>query len=365
MQITRLALHNYRNYASLTLSPAPGLNVLVGDNAAGKTNVLESAFLAVIGRSHRTRTDAELVKNGEDAASVDVTADTRAGTREVSVRIPRQGRRKLLIDGAAPGRTGELMGVINAVLFSPEDLSLIKGGPAERRRFVDMALSQEKPGYYYLLQRYGAALRQRNALLKREEAPKDEEFLPWEEQLARSGSGLILARAAFLRRLGETAGRLHDVITDGGEELTLSYMPNVPPDDEKALSDTLRQRLAADRTRDVYRGGTGAGPHRDDIAASISGSDARTFGSQGQQRTAALSLKLAELEILALSTGEKPILLLDDVFSELDRARQRLLITACEGAQTFITCTHIDALENAGAVEMKRYNVRAGTVSEG
>lgn len=364
MRITAMRLRAYRNYESLDLLPAPGLNVLVGDNAAGKTNVLEAAFLAALGRSHRTRTDAELIKTGADCGSLDVTVATRAGTRSIGVRLSRKDRRRLLIDGASPARSGELMGVLNVVLFAPEDLSLVKDGPAERRRFLSMALCQERPACYYLLQRYGAALRQRNALLRREEAASPDEFLPWEEQLAVTGAGIILARAAFLLRLNEAAKRIHAVISDGSEDLSAAYAPNVPPDDEAALIETIRKRLALERTRDVFRGGTGTGPHRDDMALLINGADARTFGSQGQQRTAVLSLKLAELEILEKSAGEPPVLLLDDVFSELDRARQRLLLSACENAQTFITCTHIDALENAGAVEMKRFDVAQGRITE-
>lgn len=362
MWVSQLQLTNFRNYARLQLQPDAGLCVLTGDNAAGKTNVLEAVFLCALGRSHRTSRDAELIRESEQAGAVALTLHTRGGTRSISCKLMAGERKRVLIDGTALSRSGELLGCLNVVMFAPEDLMLVKGGPGERRRFLDMEISQLRPAYYYTLQQYNVALKQRNALLKAEAETALLE--PWDEQLSRLGAAITAERAQFLSELGGIASRLHVQLSGGRETLLLAYQPNLPDAEPDRLAAAMRERLFDALERDRFRGSTSVGPHRDDVAMALDGSDVRVYGSQGQQRTVVLSLKLSELQIMRQLRGESPVLLLDDVFSELDRRRQRTLLDAVQGCQTFLTCTHLEELSAAGALQMQVYSVSAGNVIE-
>lgn len=362
MWVSQLQLTNFRNYARLQLQPDAGLCVLTGDNAAGKTNVLEAVFLCALGRSHRTSRDAELIRESEQAGAVALTLHTRGGTRNISCKLMAGERKRVLIDGTALSRSGELLGCLNVVMFAPEDLMLVKGGPGERRRFLDMEISQLRPAYYYTLQQYNVALKQRNALLKAETETALLE--PWDEQLSRLGAAITAERAQFLSELGGIASRLHVQLSGGRETLLLAYQPNLPDVEPDRLAAAMRERLFDALERDRFRGSTSVGPHRDDVAMALDGSDVRVYGSQGQQRTVVLSLKLSELQIMRQLRGESPVLLLDDVFSELDRRRQRMLLDAVQGCQTFLTCTHLEELSAAGALQMQVYSVSAGNVIE-
>ena len=364
MWISQLQLTNFRNYARLTLQPDEGLCVLTGDNAAGKTNILEAVFLCALGRSHRTARDAELVREAQQSAAVALTLQTRGGTRAITCRLTAGERKKLIIDGTALMRSGELLGCLNVVMFAPEDLLLVKGGPGERRRFLDMEISQLRPAYYYTLQQYNAALKQRNALLKDETCLAAGLLEPWDEQLSRLGAAITAERAEFLAQLAHLAAAEHLRLSGGGETLLVSYQPNLPDAEPARLAAAMRERLFESAARDVLRGSTSVGPHRDDVALVLDGSDVRVYGSQGQQRTVVLSLKLASLAIMKQLRGETPVLLLDDVFSELDRRRQRLLLEAVQGCQTFLTSTHLEQLEAAGALRMQVYHVSGGRVVE-
>lgn len=362
MWVSQLQLTNFRNYARLQLQPDAGLCVLTGDNAAGKTNVLEAVFLCALGRSHRTSRDAELIRESEQAGAVALTLHTRGGTRSISCKLMAGERKRVLIDGTALSRSGELLGCLNVVMFAPEDLMLVKGCPGERRRFLDMEISQLRPAYYYTLQQYNVALKQRNALLKAEAETALLE--PWDEQLSRLGAAITAERAQFLSELGGIASRLHVQLSGGRETLLLAYQPNLPDVEPDRLAAAMRERLFDALERDRFRGSTSVGPHRDDVAMALDGSDVRVYGSQGQQRTVVLSLKLSELQIMRQLRGESPVLLLDDVFSELDRRRQRMLLDAVQGCQTFLTCTHLEELSAAGALQMQVYSVSAGNVIE-
>ena len=362
MWVSQLQLTNFRNYARLQLQPDAGLCVLKGDNAAGKTNVLESIFLCAIGRSHRTTRDAELIREAQQFGVVQLSLHTRGGTRSISCKLMAGERKRVLIDGTALSRSGELLGCLNVVMFAPEDLMLVKGGPGERRRFLDMEISQLRPAYYYTLQQYNVALKQRNALLKAEAETALLE--PWDEQLSRLGAAITAERAQFLSELGGIASRLHVQLSGGRETLLLAYQPNLPDAEPDRLAAAMRERLFDALERDRFRGSTSVGPHRDDVAMALDGSDVRVYGSQGQQRTVVLSLKLSELQIMRQLRGESPVLLLDDVFSELDRRRQRMLLDAVQGCQTFLTCTHLEELSAAGALQMQVYSVSAGNVIE-
>ena len=330
MRITGLKLHNFRNYRDLEQAFEPGLTVFTGLNGAGKTNVLEAIFLCALGRSHRTSRDAELIRMGEMEGMVLLNLVTRGGSRSIREELVSGERKRIFLDGAPVAKSGELMGCLNVVMFSPEDLILVKGGPAERRRFMDMEISQLKPAYYYDLQQYNQALKQRNNLLKDGIETAGDMLELWDEQLSRLGARIEIARAAFCRDLKELAGELHDHMSSGKENLD----------------------------KDLIRGFTSAGPHRDDLLLELNGCDVRTYGSQGQQRTTALSLKLSEIALIERLRQEKPVLLLDDVFSELDERRRELLLSAIEGCQGFITCTHLAEL---GAVQDEQLQVfRAG-----
>ncbi len=289
MKIERAELNQFRSYECCALTPCEGVNVLLGDNGQGKTNVLEALYLCCTGRSHRTRQDRELIRWGAECASVRVLAQRRDGDHDVEIALSALGRRRVKVFGQEISRSGELLGHVTGVLFSPEDLRTVKDGPAERRRFVDMALSQIKPAYYYALQRYARALKQRNETLK-----------------------AIAAQPALAATL-----------------------------------DAWDEQLAAARETDLKRQTTSLGAHRDDIRLLVGGRDVRAFGSQGQQRTAALAMRLSELAVMTEEMGEPPVLMLDDVMSELDPSRRRQLLSHLRGIQTLVTCTDLEDLAGA------------------
>ena len=364
MRVNSIRLNRFRSYASLELRAEPGLNVFTGPNGAGKTNILEALFLCAFGRSHRTPRDAELIKLGCDSALTEISLLTNAGSRTIRAEFSAAERKKLFIDGAPLQRSGELMGCLNAVMFSPEDLTLVKGAPAERRRFLDMEISQLKPSYYYALQQYNTALKQRNNLLK-DQTPAGNEMLElWDEQLSKQGAVLMRERAAFCRELREAAGRLHRAMSGGEENLVTEYEPDVICEEEEDYREAIAEALLSSLDKDLFRGYTSAGPHRDDLKLTVNGLDARVYASQGQQRTAALSLKLSEIAVIEQLRGEKPVLLLDDVFSELDASRQRLLLSAVGDCQCFITCTGVEELGPMEDRQMQLFSVSGGEVFE-
>lgn len=346
VRLSRLRLNQYRNYSALDFKPQPGVNVIVGDNAQGKTNAAEAIFLCAFGRSHRTPRDWELIARGCEGGYVGADIDSLAGSHLIEIKLRDGERKKIFIDRQLAGRTGELMGILNVVMFAPEDLCLVKAGPAERRRFLDMELSQARPAYYYRLQQYNAALRQRNALLKGFDI-RPGMLAMWDEQLATLGEAIMAERQRFIDSLSTIAYDLHRKITDGKERLAIAYQPNVNMDAPADLRESLLQALTEGAAEDMRRGFTQTGPHRDDMSIKLGEIDLRAFGSQGQQRTAALSIKLSELALLKEEKGEPPVLLLDDVLSELDQSRQRLLLQSVKGCQCFLTCTSLDGLEKA------------------
>lgn len=366
MQITRLRLNQYRNYTALDLAPHRGINVLVGDNAQGKTNAIEAVFLCAFGRSHRTSRDGELIRAGQPGGYVGVDLRSDQGVaRQIGVKLRAGERKRLVIDGQPAGRLGELMGVLNVVMFAPEDLALVKGGPVERRRFMDMELSQCRPAYFYGLQQYNSALRQRNALLKGPPGTVQPEMLEiWDVQLSALGAQIMEARQAFVERLYAIAQGLHSRLSGGKETLGLAYAPNVAYGPGQDVEGLLLQALTQSAREDIRRGFTTVGPHRDDLAVYIGDVDVRAFGSQGQQRTAALSIKLSELALLQEETGETPVLLLDDVLSELDPSRQRFLLESVAGCQCFLTCTALEGLRGAGLEIGALFRCRDGALEE-
>ena len=344
MHIKTIQLKNYRCYEQAEIRPCEGVTALVGGNAQGKTNILESVVLCATGRSHRTSKDAELIRWGAQDAHVYVAAERIDGSHEVELSLRPGVRKGISICGKKAARSGELMGHVSAVLFSPEDLRMVKDGPAERRRFIDMELSQMRPAYYYELQRYNRAVTQRNCLLRDviEGKTSRETLMAWDMQLAESGAAIIRARRGFLDKLAVVAAENHRELTEGVETLQLQYAPG-GPEDEQGYLEALEKTM----DMDIRRGSTGTGPHRDDLIFLVNDRDARAFGSQGQQRTVALSMKLSELRVMKDEMGEWPALLLDDVMSELDPVRRRALIARLKGVQTMVSCTDMSDLAGA------------------
>lgn len=350
MHITELKLHNFRNYERASLTLGGGITVFWGDNAQGKTNLLEAVYLCCVGRSHRTARDGELIRQGADGARVSLIAERRDGAHDVDIQLAPGAKKRLRVSGQTLARSGELMGHVSSVLFSPEDLRIVKDGPSERRRFIDMELSQIKPSYYYALQRYGRALKQRAHVLRKGElsGAMKETLDEWDELLAESGADIIVNRRAFITRLSAIAAEVHGEIAADGTAFRIEYRTIASGDaDKPALKDALRKKLYAARNEDLRRGFTSIGPHRDELSLTLGGQDLKTFGSQGQHRTAALAMKLSELTVMREEMGEWPALLLDDVMSELDPNRRRQLLKAQSEVQTIVTCTDLSDLSGA------------------
>lgn len=336
MQITRLETDGYRNLKTGGFEPSPGVNILYGDNGQGKTNLLEAVWLFTGGRSFRGSRDSDLVGFSREEASLRLTF--AAGGREQEAEIRIRGRRSAVLNGVPQPAASRLAGVFCAVVFSPAHLSLIKDGPEGRRRFLDAAYCQLRPGYVATLSGYSRALAQRNALLRQarqEGGPLSrwEGLLEaWDERLAQLGARVEAARAAYVRRIQPLAAAICDGLSGGKESLSLA-LP-----DSGGEEGGLLERLRAARAADFAAGFTTVGPHRADLEVRINGLSGRAFGSQGQQRSAVLALKLAEASLLREVTGEQPVALLDDVMSELDVSRQEYILNHIEGWQVFITC---------------------------
>lgn len=371
MQITELTLRSYRSYETLHLAFDPGVQIFLGANAQGKTNIIEALYYAAFGRSHRTSSDAELIRVGADGAHIGLSFRRHDVPGELSFTFARGARRRITYAGESL-RQRDLVGLLPMVLFSPEDLFLVKGAPALRRRYLDAELSQASPAYYGELLRYTRILKQRNAVLKdiRERLAAPDDLSPWDAQLARSAAYIVTRRIAAVAQLGALSARVQAVLA-AGEELALAYeIAGAGAEDfaEDDMTESLHvwynKMLCEGRARDIVRAATGVGPHLDDLVLRVGGMSLRSYGSQGQQRTGALALKLAELFYLQENIGEAPILLLDDVMSELDADRRRALLDFIrhEHIQTFITATDA-AYFPAERMGTYRY-VEAGTVRD-
>lgn len=347
MKVTKLVLRNFRNYSNLTLSFTNNINIFIGANAQGKTNLLEALYLGAMGRSHRAGNDSELIGWNATGASIDITFTRQDTEHLVGLRLIRdqQKNKEVLLNGH-PIKNRELIGNLNAVLFSPEDLQLVKGAPALRRRFLDGEISQVSKAYYKHLLQYNRIIMQRNNLLKkiRERRAAADMLDTWDDQLAQHAAALVLRRREALKKIAMLANLTHRRITNSQENLAVVYhQPYVCPGDLDAATvktEWYLQKTKEARSVDIQRGTTSVGPHRDDIVLTVNGVNLRTFGSQGQQRTGALALKLAELEFMKSEAGEYPILLLDDVMSELDAPRrEHLMAFIKDRVQTFVTAT--------------------------
>jgi DNA replication and repair protein RecF len=340
MKLKQVVLNNFRNYALQTVELSDGINVFFGNNAQGKTNFLESVRYMSIGRSMRTTKEKELIKWNEPNARIKAIVQSGQINRSVEVYLPQSKGKQIKINGVPITRMGELMGVLATVLFSPDEIGIIKNAPVDRRRFIDISLCQLSKAYFYALNRYNKILLQRNTLLKSGRA--DENTLSiWDVQLAQEGSRIAKSRAGFIKRLEVLARSNHAYLTSDKEELTLEYQ-GITGENAEEICNEMLKILKEDREKDLRQGYTHSGIQTDDIKVSVNGIDVRKFGSQGQQRTASLALKMSEVDLYYQEKGEYPILLLDDVFSELDMTRQERLLQKIEGLQTIITCTHFE-----------------------
>ena len=349
MKISSLYAVNFRNYTQCQLKLASMINVFYGKNAQGKTNILEAIFYGAFGLSHRTSTEEDLLKLGTDAMAVGIAFASFSGTHEVKLKKYRQQqkwKKEIWLDGAKV-RPKEHYGALNTVMFSPEDLQLVKGEPALRRRFFDMQISQTDPIYYDLLVKYNRVLLQRNRLLKelRDDGGRQEILQPWNQELIKLATAITKKRLQALAKLDAIASEIYASITSNQEELKVRYELKANngellyPASAEELIESFYAKALAERERiDILRGNTGIGPHRDDLQLLLNGLSLRSFGSQGQQRSGALALKLSQLEYVRREIGEFPILLLDDVMSELDDSRRAQLLLFIDGrVQTFIT----------------------------
>ena len=337
MFIESIELKNYRNYGELHMDFDPGTNVLYGDNAQGKTNILEAVYVCATTKSHRGSKDREIIEFGEDESHIKMQLRKDDVPYRIDMHLKKNKTKGVAVNGIPIRRASELFGIVNVVFFSPEDLNLIKNGPADRRRFIDLELCQLNRLYVHSLVQYNRVVIQRNKLLKELFFhPEYEEMLDiWDMQLASYGREVSQYRREFIGELNELIRPIHQKLSGGKEELVIQYEPNTEADQLEAA---VKKSREADRKQKT----TLVGPHRDDLSFYVNGIDIRRFGSQGQQRTAALSLKLAEIELVKKIKKEYPILLLDDVLSELDGKRQDHLLASIRHIQTIITCTGLD-----------------------
>ena len=337
MYIESVQLKNFRNYESLELDLSPGTNIFYGNNAQGKTNILEAIYLCGTTKSHKGSKDKDMIRFGEDEAHIRMMVNRDELSYKIDMHLRKNKAKGVAINGLPIKKASELFGVVNLVFFSPEDLIIIKNGPGERRRFLDLELCQLDKIYLTDLASYNHIVNQRNKLLKDIYVqPSLKSTLEiWDMQMAEYGRRIIEKRREFIRELNETVTKIHYNLTGGLEELEVIYEPS-------SEAEGLESAISSNRERDMRMKLTSVGPHRDDLCVMANGIDIRRYGSQGQQRTAALSLKLSEIYIVKSKIKDTPILLLDDVLSELDSSRQNYLLDSISDIQTLITCTGLD-----------------------
>ncbi len=359
MIINSLALNNYRNYLSEEINFSEGINILYGDNAQGKTNILEAIYMLATTKSHRTSKDREIINFNSDEGHIKAEINKRDIDYRIDMHLRKNKAKGVAIDRVPVKKTSQLMGMVNVVLFSPEDLTIIKDSPSERRRFIDMELCQLNKIYYSNLSSYNKILNQRNNLLKNIYYDKSQlDMLEvWDAQLVDYGIKIIKERNNFIEKINEIILDIHKRLTGDKEIISVSYDKNVSCED-------FSKELLLKRDADLRYQSTQVGPHRDDISFFVNDMDVKTYGSQGQQRTVALSLKLAEIELVKELVGDNPILLLDDVMSELDSSRRDALLSSINDIQTIITCTGYDDFIKERLTIDKVYKVSKGIIQQ-
>ncbi|MCD7824855.1 MAG: DNA replication/repair protein RecF [Clostridiaceae bacterium] len=358
MQVDSLEIGNFRNYQFGEIEFHNKINILYGDNAQGKTNLLEAVFVCCTTKSHKGSKDRDLIRIGEEESHIRMHLTKKNIKHRVDMHLKKNKGKGIAIDGVPIRRSSELLGLLNVIFFSPEDLRIIKNGPAERRRFINMELCQLDGFYLHDLSEYNKALMQRNKLLKQisYQASLLNTLEIWDSSLIEYGTRIIQRRSSFVEEIGEIVTRVNEKLTGNSEHIKMLYEPDV-------LIENFEKKLKNAREKDLKFCTTSVGPHRDDLCFLNGGVDIRQFGSQGQQRTCALSLKLAEIELVKRVTGDSPVLLLDDVLSELDRNRQNYLLDSIDDIQTIITCTGIEEFVSSRLTLDKIFHIADGTIS--
>ncbi|KRW91165.1 DNA replication protein RecF [Alicyclobacillus tengchongensis] len=366
MQLHNLSLLNFRNYEEQSLTFSPEVNVFCGENGQGKTNALEAMLLLAVGKSHRTNKDRDMVRWVADTATITCDIECRTGSRSLRLELGGNGR-KAYINRLQLGKMTDFIGHFQVVLFAPEDLQLVKAGPRERRRFLDVELGQTQPLYLHHLTHYNRTLVQRNRLLK-DGASDPTLYMSFDAQLAHHGAHILHRRLRFLEDLQRYAKQIYEEISEGREEFTFRYASSVGEVHEglsiDEIAERVEQALASKHSTDMRMGYTSVGPHRDDLRLYLNGQDVQSFASQGQQRTIALALRLAEIDFMYQELGEYPVLLLDDVLSELDDRRQRnLVLSMSRKVQTMIKTPSLYHLERELADGARLFRVASGIIS--
>lgn len=359
MYIKKIQILNYRNYKSLNITLGKNVNVFMGDNAQGKTNILEAIYYCAFARSHRTSKDRELINWNAENAFVSVLVGRDRLDKTIDINILKDGKKAISINKIKASKIGELFGNFNVVMFSPEDLRIIKDSPGVRRKFIDMELCQLGSKYYYNLVQYNKVLNERNILLKSRKVDKDVLDI-YDIQLANFGCNIIKERLNYINKLNFYGKNIHKDISSGKEDVEFKYISTVK--DLKNIEDCFYEQLKKNRNKDIEKGLTSIGPHRDDFIVLINGIDTKSFGSQGQQRSAVLTMKFSSLKIIKELTSEYPVLLLDDVLSELDFNRKRYILSTIGEIQTIITCTGIEDLTNYLDSSSKVFKVKDGEI---
>ena len=369
MTVKSLSLNNFRNYTQQAFHFAEGINIFYGNNGQGKTNILEALFLCSIGRSFRTNREEEMIRSGEEGFEVSVSAED-AITESIRIQYNRRKQKAVQVNGLYIRKLGHLMGALPSVLFSPQNMLLLSAGPGERRKFIDIALCQLKPAYYFDLQQYNKIIMQKNVLLRENERKSkiDDILDVWNLSLSEYGAKIIKERIAFLKQIALYATERHYEIAGGAEKISLHYVSSIAgmeESSEQEIQSAFYKVLEDNKSRETERRASLFGPHRDDLDVKLNEAyDIKKYGSQGQKRTCVLALKLAEMEILKTATGNTPILLLDDVMSELDTERQNLLLDNIKEAQTFITCTDINKLKNVSNSRRSFFCIQNGSIAK-
>lgn len=365
MKVNEITVCNLRNLAKQTVKPSGKLNIFCGDNAQGKTNLVESVYLCAIGKSPRTDKDKEMICWNKDYAYVKIRYTCRYGDGEIYVALRSNAKKQIAVNSVPITKMGELMGYLNCIYFSPNEIKIITQSPVERRRFLDIDLCQTDKNYYYSLSRFNKALAQRNNILK-QSANVDEArdlLFAWDAQIADEGAKIIRKRKEFCDKLKVYAKQCHSALTDNKETLELEYITQIKGDGVNELTANYADTLAKNVEKDFQLRYTSSGCQRDDISLKINDVDVRSFGSQGQLRTTALSLKLAELKIFKDIIGEYPVMILDDVLSELDIDRQKRLLNFDSGLQILLTtATEID--KSLIQTDCKYFNIKNGVCKQ-
>ena len=354
-----MKLKNFRNYELLSLGFDKSTNIFYGDNAQGKTNILEAVYLSGTTKSHRGTKDRDMIQFGANESHIETIVEKNGIKYQIDMHLKKNSPKGIAINKIPIRKASELFGIINIVFFSPEDLNIIKNGPGERRRFIDLELSQLDKVYLNNLSNYNRIVNQRNHLLKEIDYNKGalETLDIWDMQLIQYGNKIVERRQNFIEEINKIISNIHKKLTGNREDIKIVYEPS-----NGALS--FEQALLKNKEKDLRIKSTSVGPHRDDIAFLVSDIDIRKYGSQGQQRTAALSLKLSEIELVKQSIHDTPVLLLDDVLSELDKHRQNYLLDSIHDIQTLITCTGVDEFVNHRFSINKVFHVQNGQVTK-